>query len=173
MPSCPWGLPLAGPSPPSNPLTPHLLRKAHHDGPVSHNTCLAAFAPGTLGPSDSLIFFPLHLPLLNLLHNLLVYYAICLITNPDGLSSFVQSSRMSGCQRHKGRLSIRAQPEQESRGRTGWISRFSRVRLCATPWTAAYQAPPSMGFSRQKYWSAVPLPSPISSLQDYTRGTSV
>ena len=37
----------------------------------------------------------------------------------------------------------------------------SRVRLLATPWTAAYQAPPSMGFSRQEYWSGVPLPSPI------------
>ena len=36
---------------------------------------------------------------------------------------------------------------------------LSRVRLSATPWTAAYQAPPSMGFSRQKYWSGVPLPS--------------
>ena len=34
----------------------------------------------------------------------------------------------------------------------------SRVRLLATPWTAAYQAPPSMGFSRQEYWSGVPLP---------------
>ena len=31
----------------------------------------------------------------------------------------------------------------------------------ATPWTAVHQAPPSMGFSRQKYWSGVPLPSPI------------
>ena len=31
----------------------------------------------------------------------------------------------------------------------------------ATPWTAAYQAPPSMGFSRQEYWSGLPLPSPI------------
>ena len=40
------------------------------------------------------------------------------------------------------------------------LSRFSRVRFCATPWTAAYQAPPSMGFSRQQYWSGVPLPSP-------------
>ena len=39
----------------------------------------------------------------------------------------------------------------------------SRVRLLATPWTAAYQAPPSMGFSRQEYWSGLPLPSPISS----------
>ena len=37
---------------------------------------------------------------------------------------------------------------------------LSRVRLLATPWTAAYQAPPSMGFSRQEYWSGVPLPSP-------------
>ena len=34
------------------------------------------------------------------------------------------------------------------------------VRLFATPWTAAYQAPPSMGVSRQEYWSGVPLPSP-------------
>ena len=37
---------------------------------------------------------------------------------------------------------------------------LSRVRLLATPWTAAYKAPPSMGFSRQEYWSGVPLPSP-------------
>ena len=37
---------------------------------------------------------------------------------------------------------------------------LSRVRLLATSWTAAYQAPLSMGFSRQEYWSGVPLPSP-------------
>ena len=37
---------------------------------------------------------------------------------------------------------------------------LSRVRLLATPWTVAYQAPPSMGFSRQEYWSGLPLPSP-------------
>ena len=37
---------------------------------------------------------------------------------------------------------------------------LSRVRLLATPWTAAYQAPPSMGFSKQEYWSGMPLPSP-------------
>ena len=36
------------------------------------------------------------------------------------------------------------------------LSRFSRVRLRATSWTAAYQASPSMGFSRQEYWSGVP-----------------
>ena len=39
---------------------------------------------------------------------------------------------------------------------------LSRVQLLATPWTAAYQAPPSMGFSRQEYWSGVPLPSPLT-----------
>ena len=36
------------------------------------------------------------------------------------------------------------------------VKSLSRVRLLATPWTAAYQAPPSMGFSRQEYWSGVP-----------------
>ena len=39
------------------------------------------------------------------------------------------------------------------------VKSLSRVWLVATPWTAAYQAPPSMGFSRQEYWSGVPLPS--------------
>ena len=40
------------------------------------------------------------------------------------------------------------------------VKSLSRVRLFATLWTVAYQAPPSMGFSRQEYWSGVPLPSP-------------
>ena len=40
------------------------------------------------------------------------------------------------------------------------VKSLSRVRLLATPWTAAYQAPLPMGFSRQEYWSEVPLPSP-------------
>ena len=35
------------------------------------------------------------------------------------------------------------------------LSHFSRVQLCVTPWTAAYQTPPSMGFSRQEYWSGL------------------
>ena len=38
---------------------------------------------------------------------------------------------------------------------------LSRVQLFATPWTAAYQTPPSIGFSRQEYWSGLPLPSPL------------
>ena len=41
------------------------------------------------------------------------------------------------------------------------LSRFSRVRLCATPQTAAHQAPPSLGFSMQEHWSGLPFPSPM------------
>ena len=41
------------------------------------------------------------------------------------------------------------------------VKLLSRFQLLATTWSAAYQAPPSMGFSRQEYWSGVPLPSPI------------
>ena len=40
------------------------------------------------------------------------------------------------------------------------VKSLSRVQLFTTPWTAAHQAPPSMGFPRQEYWSGVPLPSP-------------
>ena len=47
------------------------------------------------------------------------------------------------------------------------VKSLSRVRLLATPWTAAHQAPPSMGFSRQEYWSGLPLPSPV----DYSSST--
>jgi len=41
------------------------------------------------------------------------------------------------------------------------LSRFSRVRLCATPETAAHEAPPSLGFSRQEHRSGLPFPSPM------------
>ena len=50
------------------------------------------------------------------------------------------------------------------------VKSLSRVRLLATPWTAAYQAPPSMGFTRQLYWSGVPLPSPKSYKGECTVG---
>ena len=40
------------------------------------------------------------------------------------------------------------------------VKSLSHIWLSATPWTTAYQAPPSMGFSRQEYWSGMPLPSP-------------
>ena len=41
------------------------------------------------------------------------------------------------------------------------VKSLSHVRLFATPWTVVYQAPPSMGFSRQEYWSGLPFPSPM------------
>ena len=44
------------------------------------------------------------------------------------------------------------------------VKSLSRVRLLATPWTVAHQTPPSIGFSRQEYWSGVPLPSPRSDM---------
>ena len=44
------------------------------------------------------------------------------------------------------------------------VKSLSRIWLLATPWTAAYQAPPSMGFSRQEYRSGVPVPSPLTKL---------
>ena len=51
------------------------------------------------------------------------------------------------------------------------LSRVSRVQLCATPQTTAQQAPLSLGFSRQEYWSGVPLPSPhvslVTCIKDY------
>ena len=46
------------------------------------------------------------------------------------------------------------------------VKSLSRVWLFATPWTAAHQAPPSMGFSRQEYWNGVPLPSLYWSIVD-------
>ena len=41
------------------------------------------------------------------------------------------------------------------------VKSLNRVRLFATPWTVAYHAPPSVGFSRQEYWSGLPFPSPM------------
>ena len=62
-----------------------------------------------------------------------------------------------------GRLSQAMKPSRE-RERTAEerkkVKSLSRVRLFATPWNIVHQAPPSMGFSRQEYWSGFPLPSP-------------
>ena len=50
-----------------------------------------------------------------------------------------------------------------------WVKSLSRVWLFATPWTVAHQAPLSMGFSRQEYWSGLPFPSPGESSQPRDR----
>ena len=49
------------------------------------------------------------------------------------------------------------------------VTSLSRAQLLGTPWTAAYQAPPSTGFSRQEYWSWVPLPSPNTHILLYVK----
>ena len=53
------------------------------------------------------------------------------------------------------------------------VKSLSRVWLLANPWTADYQAPPSMGFSRQQYWSGVPLPSPKDEVRISIFSTSI
>ena len=53
------------------------------------------------------------------------------------------------------------------------LSCFSRVRLCAAPWAAAHQAPPSLGFSRQEQWSGLPFPSPMQESETWEGSRSV
>ena len=53
------------------------------------------------------------------------------------------------------------------------LSRFSRVRLCVTPQTAAHQAPPSLGFSRQEPWSGLPFPPPMHESEKWKWSRSV
>ena len=53
------------------------------------------------------------------------------------------------------------------------LSHFSRVRLCVTPETAAHQAPPSLGFSRQEHWSGLPFPSSMHESEKWKWSRSV
>ena len=53
------------------------------------------------------------------------------------------------------------------------VKSLSRVRLFTTPWTAAYQAPPSIGFSRQENWSGLPFPSPMHESEKWKWSRSV
>ena len=53
------------------------------------------------------------------------------------------------------------------------VKSLSHVQLLVTPWTAAYQTPPSMGFSRQEYWSRVPLPSPRTNLDSILKSRDI
>ena len=65
---------------------------------------------------------------------------------PSGISLIIQQKR---CTSYMPGIGLKVK-----------VKSLSRVRLFATLWTVAYQAPPSMGFSRQEYWSRLPLPSP-------------
>ena len=65
-----------------------------------------------------------------------------------------------------------SQGQAETRGLLLLLSRFSRGRLCATPQTAAHQAPPSLGFSRQEHWSRLPFPSPMHESESEVKSLS-
>ena len=53
------------------------------------------------------------------------------------------------------------------------VKSLSHARLLATPWTTAHQAPPFMGFSRQEYWSGVPLPSLMTNLDSILKSRDI
>ena len=72
-----------------------------------------------------------------------------------------------------GRFSTTEPPGKPLYGLLLLLSRFSRVRLCATPKAAAHQAPPSLGFSRQKHWSGLPFPSPMHENEKWKWSCSV
>ena len=75
-----------------------------------------------------------------------------------GLLSHVSSLRLS--QGHSGPVLTLSTDYTARASLLLLLSRFSHVRLFVTPWTVALQAPLSMGFSRQEYWSELPFPSP-------------
>ena len=80
-------------------------------------------------------------------------------SSPDAVACGAhQTSRLSG--RSGGQEANRERVCLRSQGKKLLLllNHFSRVRPSVTPWTAAYQVPPSMGFSRQEYWSGLPLP---------------
>ena len=83
---------------------------------------------------------------------------------------------------YQGYTALRKQANKYSSSSVFWniwcmllllLSHFSRVRLCATPQTAAHQASPSLGFSRQEHWSGLPFPSPIHESEKWKWSRSV
>ena len=94
---------------------------------------------------------------------------LCLGRADSGVGAQVSVHRPpSGCQEGRGRPTACGKHRHRSRKNSEFcavllllmLSRVSRVRLCATPQTAAHQALPSLGFSRQEHWNGLPFPSP-------------
>ena len=73
---------------------------------------------------------------------------------------FMKNILMLNIEGH-GRFSSEYRKSSTPESRLLLLSHFSRVRLCVTPQTAAHQAPPSLGYSRQEHWRGLPLPSPM------------
>ena len=102
----------------------------------------------------------------SVLHNLSEFAQICVHCVGDLLAQalFLQRVSSSATLWQRMRTAFTAFPKPAPKWQH-WnrllLSRFSRVRLCATPWTAAHQASPSLGFSRQEHWSGLPFPPPM------------
>ena len=85
--------------------------------------------------------------------------------NRAGGITFLTSDYTTKLQSSK-KYSTGTKTETKTSGKEGKkVQSLSRVQLFVTPWTVAYKAPPSMGFSRQEYWSGVPSPSPSELLR--------
>ena len=94
------------------------------------------------------------------------FYAEYIMRNP-ALEEAQAGIRIAGRNTNNLRYADDTTLMAESEWVSEWVKSLSRIRLFATPWTVAYQAPWSMEFYRQEYWSGVPLPSPM---KDVTSG---
>ena len=79
--------------------------------------------------------------------------------------NLIKSRQQNGC--------LRGLTNSCEKKRKVKMKSLSHVRLFATPWTVAYQAPPSIGFSRQEYWSGLPFPSPMHESEKWKWSRSV
>ena len=86
---------------------------------------------------------------------MILVFLILSFKHQEASTSFLSSSIT-------GQTEWKPQSEKTNQTDPEWVKLLSRVWLFETPWTVAYQAPLSMGFSRQGYWSGLPLPSPLS-----------
>ena len=89
---------------------------------------------------------------------------ICNIWHPLRISNIQTSSKV---------WPMRRKFNQCKQNKWSEVRSLSRVQLLVTSWTVAYQASPSMGFSRQEYWSGLPLPSPMTNLDNILKSSDI
>ena len=131
--------------------------------PAMAHLCLLFFSPGITGSSSECVLFPA-------CWNNFIYMCVCggggvqLLQSCPTLCDPIDGSPPDSPV--PGILQARTLDWLAISFSNAWnwknkVKSLSRVRLLATPWTAAHQAPQSMGLSRQEYWSGLPLPSPL------------
>ena len=96
------------------------------------------------------------------------------LSSPDVIRCRVgQKCTGAGHQNYHTQLQMQFHLQQDIQQPKLLLSCFSSVRLCATPQTAAHQAPPSLGLSRQEHWSGSPFPSPMHESEKWKGSRSV